>query len=74
MGCSTSSSYSQKSIDTKECNDLSYGNNNADVNALDTIYNNCMENMKKSRAKKRKEARNLGFIDFLFTLFTSAEN
>ena len=73
-GCSTSSPYSQKSIDTRLCNDLSYGNNNMDTGELDTIYNNCMENKIKSRAEKRKHDKNHAIIDSLFNLLIPAEN
>lgn len=74
MSCSTSSSSAQRSIDTRECSDMSYGNDNIDIKAVDALYINCMDIKKKKRANNRDKEKNLAIIDFFISLFISAEN
>mgnify|MGYP000618456531 CR=1 FL=1 len=74
FACSSSPATSQKSVDTRACNALSYGNKNVDIQEMDGIYKTCMDDKKKIRKQQSDKAKNLAIIDFLFDLFLSSDN
>ena len=69
--CSSSSTSSQASIDTRTCNAISYGNQNVDTQSVDGIYRTCMDEKKKLRKQQSKDEEKLAIIEFVFDLFWS---
>jgi len=74
IACSSSQPYSQKSIDTRACNAMSYGDKNSDIQLMDGIYNKCMNDKKKIRKRQSDKAKNLAIIDFFFELFLPSDS
>jgi len=74
IACSSSPTTSQKSVDTRACNAISYGNKNVDVQSMDGIYNKCMSDKKKIRNQQKDKAENLAIIEFFFSIFLPSES
>jgi hypothetical protein len=72
--CSASPTNTQKSIDTRACNAISYGNKDVDVQRMDGIYEICMEKKKESRIRKHKDENKLAIVDFILSIFISEDN
>jgi len=72
--CSSSSATSQKSVDTRACNAISYGNKNVDIQSIDGIYNKCMSDKKRIRNQQKDKAENLAIIEFFFSIFLPSES
>ena len=68
-GCSATNLNAQAQIDTLACNSLSYGNENADLNSLDHIFNKCMSIKAKARDKMQDDAEKEAIFDFIFSIF-----
>lgn len=73
FACSSSSTSSQASIDTRTCNAISYGNQNVDTQSMDSIYQSCMNKKKNIRKQQSKDEEKLAIIEFVFDLFWSTK-
>jgi hypothetical protein len=71
--CSIAPVSSQASIDTRACNAISYGNNNADIQSMDGLYQTCMDDKKHLRKQHNDEVKRLAFFEFFLELFWSSE-
>lgn len=74
FACSSSPTSSQKSIDTRACNSISYGNGNVDILSMDDIYKKCMSDKRKIRKQQIDDAKKSSIIDFFLELFFSPKS
>jgi len=72
--CSSSGVNSQTSVDTKNCNAISYGNKHGNAQSMDEIYKKCMKDKNKLRKQQSDEQIKWGFIEFIVTLFHSVQS
>ena len=74
IACSNTSPLSQRSKDIRACNAISYGNDNIDIQAMDGVYQTCINDKKKIRKQQKKDAEKLAIFEFFVDLFWPSEH
>jgi len=74
LSACTNINKSQASKDTLACSNLSYNNPQANLKAVDAIFNQCMDDKKKIRDKKQSDNNKLAFFSFLIDTFLPSKD